>query len=265
MGFPPPPPPLERHRIKNLNINQHPLGCCPIIFVNLLQNKKQPDLSSEGPSGPGVPVSLLGAGRAVVLRSRARSQHGAAQRGAGFALLGDDGGRRGALKTSEEIPGWFGCRGGVAGESKLSSRCGDGRDKEKPPPGCRERGMSTLSSICWAPWLGKAKSWCGGMGRVVESHRVPLGACGMAPALLRSIAVLGGGSGALQRVEGTGLAPGVPTGDCDSSGEPQRASAPILRGGCEHTRAEETCVRPHVPALLALPCPEPSLCPQTSP
>ena len=56
-GFFPPSP--VRRRIKNLNINQRPLGCCPMIFVNLLQNQKQPDLSTEVPTGPGVLVSLL--------------------------------------------------------------------------------------------------------------------------------------------------------------------------------------------------------------
>ena len=85
------PPPPVRHRIKNLNINQRPLGCCPMFFVNLLQNQKQPDLSAKVPSGPGGPVSLLGALArcgAVVLRSCARLQRGAAWQGTGFALLG---------------------------------------------------------------------------------------------------------------------------------------------------------------------------------
>lgn len=150
----------------------------------------------------------------------------------------------------------------VVGESELGSPRGDGRGEEEPLLVCwNVGGVVRVPGVL----VGEGKSRCRWMVRglwrreVLQSHRVPLSVCDMALAWLRSIAGLGRGSGALQRVEGTRLAPGVPTG------EPERASAPVLRGGCEHSRAKEMHVCCHVPALLALPCPEPSLCPPASP
>lgn len=124
----------------------------------------------------------------------------------------------------------------------------------------------SVQHLGWGKPRVGADGWSEVRGGVICCRAIvsPLDACGVALALLRSIAGSQAGSaleGALVfckggRVEGTGLAPGVPTGDCGSGGEPQRASAPILRGGCELTRAEEMCVCVSV-HLSVCPCPCP--------
>ena len=109
---------------------------------------------------------------------------------------------------------------------------------------------------------------------LLQSRRVLLGACGMALAPLRSIAASQADS-ALEgapvlckggRVEGTGPAPMAPLGTVAAVGSPKGPQLPSCTVAV-NTPGPRMCVRvsPHVPALLALPCPEPSLCPQTCP
>lgn len=94
-------------RIKNLNIYPRPLSCYPMIFVNLLQNKRSQLLPPRSPlcSRPG-----------GVQHPRAGSSRALCRAGRGAAPVrgfGDEGGQR-SLKM---LRGWFGCGVVVSGSS----------------------------------------------------------------------------------------------------------------------------------------------------